>query len=68
MSPLVWSEQIATHVTVIDYEHKQLVALLNQVEALQGKQSTQDAKVEVVQALVEYANKHCGGADHPRRS
>jgi hemerythrin len=58
MAPLEWSDQIATHIGVIDYEHKQLVALFNEVEALGGTRATQEDKMSVLRSLRIYANKH----------
>jgi hemerythrin len=59
MAPVQWSDKIETKITVIDYEHRVLIDLLNQVEVLsQSDAVTHESKLAVFQELSDYVKTH----------
>ncbi len=59
MSPVQWSDKIETKITVIDYEHRVLIDLLNQVEAIASAgAATHESKLAIFQELGDYVRTH----------
>lgn len=56
---IVWSENFATHIEIVDSQHKKLFELLNDLSESYNKNGPSEMSVDdVLRRLVAYADKH----------
>lgn len=58
MSKLEWQESYSVNIQVIDDQHKQLIALINQLHSALETNQENEVISEIIDGVIDYTHKH----------